>query len=134
MSDSHLLAFFHNKFPQSLPWKLSQLCTPMLSALTWALSTNGSKLALPHNVPRQWKTIGHGGMHSAWNTMLTRISERGRTPSPCSKSSPNGNAMDAWLPARKPRELTLWRTQYAQWHRRTSDWGPLTRVKTPTEA
>jgi hypothetical protein len=121
--DSQLLTFFNDSLPQRQPQQLSQLRKPMHSTLTWVLSTSGSKLELPHNVPRQWRTIGPVGMCHAWNRMLTHISELGRTPSHCSKSLWNDTKTGVWLPARKPCELALWRTRSAQWHRRTPNWG-----------
>jgi hypothetical protein len=133
LSDSRLLDFFNDSFPQRLPWKLSQFRKPMHSALTWALSTSISRLELPHTVPRQWRTIGPLGMCYAWNIMLTHISELGRTPSSRSKSLRNDTTMGDWLPARKPCEFALWRTRSAQWHMCTPDWGPRIHAKTPME-
>jgi hypothetical protein len=131
LTASQLIAFFKYSFPQSLPWHLSQLCMPMCSALTWELSTNGYKLALLHNVPRQRITIGPVGVCSVWNAVLTCIAELGMTPSPCSKSSSSGTVMDAWLPAIKPCEFALWMTPSVQWYRCTPDWGSWTHEKTP---
>jgi hypothetical protein len=107
MIDSQLLLFFNLSFPERLPWNPSQSRKPMHSALTWALSTIGSKLELPHNVPIHWRTIGPIGMRSAWNIMWTHISELGRTLYPCSKSLLNDTNTDVWLPIIKPCELAL---------------------------
>jgi hypothetical protein len=70
LSDSQLLAFFNASFPQRLPCQLSQFRKPIHSALTWALSTRGSTLVLPYNIPKQLETVRSIGICSAWKPYL----------------------------------------------------------------
>jgi hypothetical protein len=65
LTDTQLLSLFESKSPQTLPWTLCQLRTPMSSALTSALLTTRSKPELLFSAPKPRTSIGSAGKNFA---------------------------------------------------------------------
>jgi hypothetical protein len=131
LSDSQLLAYFNETYPQKLPWRLCHLSSVMKSALISACCSQHLMPELFLHVPLHKTTPGPSGEPSVRPLAPTMPSQTLMIPFSSSKSLPNATVMAASPPARGQSNLALWRTPSVQWPRASPDWGPLTLGKMP---
>ena len=130
LSDAALLTFFNFHFPQRLSWKICLVQLPMLSALTFALSSIRSAPASFLRVPKHPTTIGPAGHSFAPTITWTPSSAMLATRSHSSRSGGPATVTAEPPPAVSPSGLAQWKTPCVPWARRLPAWGPKTLAKT----
>ena len=112
LSDSQLLAYFNQTYPQSQPWQLRMLrpqtFSALISALQWTRVTPASVL----NVPKHRMVPGTSGSPIVPLTTLIPYWRLSQTQSLTFKSLHNASVMDALPKMVTPSELAQWRMPF----------------------
>jgi hypothetical protein len=128
LSDSQMLSYFNEHYPQDQPWQLATLRPAMLSSLTSALQKQRVNPASLLNEPPKKMVIGASGNTSAKPLVLAPTSKTSPTSFLFSKFLRSDSATAPSLPPGNPLQLGAWRTTYAPSVRRSPAWGPRTLV------
>ena len=126
LTDSQLLSYFEQTYPQAKPWQLVHLRPEMLSALTSALRATSPDLPPVLNVPTHTTTPGRSGSISVPSTTSIPYWKRSSTRSRSSLSSPLDIATADLPKMVNPSELAQWKKPYVASARRWPAWGPVT--------
>lgn len=126
LSDDELLSHFNAMYPQTAPWQMLHLRSPMNSALITSLQRKPAELAPILNELPATTVLGKFGKpfaptwadHHSWKTWTTQ--------SRCSKSSPNATGTVGTPKTVNPYAIGQWKKPYAALARRWPAWGPPT--------
>jgi hypothetical protein len=126
LSDSQLLAYFDQTYPQSQPWQLRTLRPQTFSALISALQRTRVAPASVLNVPELRMVPGTSGSPTVPLTASIPYWRLSQTQSLTFKSLHSDSAMAALPKMVTPSELNQWRTPFVPLARRWPAWGPRT--------
>jgi hypothetical protein len=126
LTDSQLLVYFNQTYPQSQPWQLWMLRPHTFSALISALQWTRVAPALVLNVPSHRIVPGTSGSPIVPLTTSIPYWQLSQTQSLTFKSLHSASAMAALPRMVTPSKLAQWRTPFMPLARRWPAWGPRT--------
>ena len=124
LNDSQLLAHFNRVYPQTMPWRLCTLSTPMNSSLRSALLKKPCNRESHLSMPAERICIGSFGSSFVPDTNWTHSRQPFKIQSLFSKHSLSNTKMARLPPVTKPSQLHMFRTWSAPLCRRSCCWGP----------
>jgi hypothetical protein len=124
LSNTAFASYFNSKFPQSLPYRLVQPTSQMVSAVISALRRKTCSAASLLVAPPQPVAIGTSGSSTQLNWASTPYSKPSRTKYLSFKSSSTEFDMEHFQPAAIKSSLDRLKSTYGQLRRRISPWGP----------
>ena len=129
LSDESLLTHFNTRYPQRLPWRLSNPPQRLNSALTSSLYRRRLPPEWYLADPDKQPVTGTSGAATAQTCKYIQAYLPSEIQCPTYKSSPAAIAMDVSLPVVNRCSLERWKTPCARLGRRFPHWGPQTPAK-----
>ena len=129
LSDTEFLQYFNTTFPQAEPWHLWTPSQEFTSAVTSALLSKKSSMALLLNDPEPTITCGTDGVPTVNHWAWTPFSQISKTPSQSSKSLQDACAQENWHRVGTKFATAPLKVTYVRLGKRLPLWGAWTHGK-----